>query len=276
VHPGRDDKILTAWNGLMIGAFARAAEVLDEPRYAQMALDAVAFLEKKLERGDRLLSTYKDGVAKLNAYLDDYAFVAAALLDVYEAVQDRRHLEHAERLVGTLLAHFWDADAGGFFFTSDDHEALIVRSKPSFDGSIPSGNSVAAQTLLRLHHLTGDDAYLERAESILRLYGTAASQQPFGFANLLCAVDYHARKPFEIVVVAKPSDASAAELLRRIRSRYLPNRALTVVDPADVGSLPPLLAGKGQVGGKPTVYVCRAMTCSAPATTWAEIGPLLR
>jgi uncharacterized protein YyaL (SSP411 family) len=276
VHPGRDDKVLTSWNGLMISAFARAAEVLDEPRYAQVALDAVAFLEKKLERGDRLLSTYKDGVAKLNAYLDDYAFVAAALLDVYEAVQDRRHLEHAERLVGTLLDHFWDADGGGFFFTSDDHEALIVRSKPSFDGSIPSGNSVAAQTLLRLYHLTGKEMYLEPAETVVRLYGTAARQQPFGFANLLCAMDLYARKPFEIVVVAKPDEMSASDLLHRIRSRYLPNRALTVVDPADVGSLPPLLAGKGQKGGKTTVYVCHAMTCSAPATTWDEIEPLLR
>jgi uncharacterized protein len=276
VHPGRDEKILTSWNGLMIGAFARAAEVLDEPRYAQLALDAVAFIATKLQSGDRLLSTYKDGIAKLNAYLDDYAFVAAALLDVYEAVQERRHLEHAKQLVDSLLTHFWDAKEGGLFFTSDDHEALIVRSKPSFDGSIPSGNSVAAQTLLRLHHLTGEALYLERAESILRLFGSSARQQPFGLANLLCAVDLHARKALEIVLVAEPDDPTAAHLLRRIRSRYLPNRALSVVDPAEVDSLPPLLAGKGQIDGKPTVYVCHCMTCSAPATTWAEVEPLLR
>jgi hypothetical protein len=275
VRPGRDEKILASWNGLMISAFARGAEVLDEPRYARVALDAVAFVQAKLQRGDRLLGTYKDGVAKLNAYLDDYAFVAAALLDVYEAVQDRAHLDAARRLVDSLLAHFWDETAGGFFFTSDDHETLIVRSKPSFDGSIPSGNSVAALTLLRLHHLTGESRYLERAEAILRLFGAAACRQPFGFANLLCAADFHTRTPFEIVLIAKPDDPSAADLLRRIRSRYLPNRTLGVVDPADVASLPPLLAGKGQIEGKPTVYVCRARTCSAPATTWAEIEPLI-
>jgi len=156
IKPGLDTKILTAWNGLMISAFARAAEVLGEPAYARVASEALAFVGRELQGGDRLLSTWKDGIAKLNGYLDDYAFVAAAALDLFEATQERRHLAHAAQLMDSALAHFWDGDAGGFFFTSDDHEALIVRSKPAFDGSIPSGNSVAALTLLRLSH------YLER------------------------------------------------------------------------------------------------------------------
>ena len=152
IKPGLDDKMLTAWNALMISAYAKAAEVLGEPHYQQIAVDAVNFIEATLQRGDRLLSTYKDGVAKLNGYLDDYAFFVAALLDVFELVQDRRYLDRAAALMDATIAHFWDPQAGAFFFTSDDHEALIVRSEPAFDGSIPSGNSVAARNLLRLYH----------------------------------------------------------------------------------------------------------------------------
>jgi len=273
VKPGLDDKMLTAWNALMISAYAKAAEVLDDVRYRQIAVDAVAFVEAKLQRGHRLLSTYKDGVAKLNGYLDDYAFFVAALLDVFELVQERRYLERAVALADAMLAHFWDAQAGGFFFTSDDHETLIVRSKPAFDGSIPSGNSVAARNLLRLYHYTERTEYLERAETLLRLYAGPMREQPFGFANMLCAVDLYTQKPREIVVVTAPADG--VELLQRIRRTYLPNRTLTVVDPSRGEPLPSLLQGKGQRDGKPTVYVCHNMTCSAPVTEWGELEPLL-
>ena len=276
IKPGLDSKVLTAWNGLMISAFARAGELFDEPRYRQAALDAVAFVNRELRRdGDRLLSTWKDGVAKLNGYLDDYVFFAAALLDVFEAVQERTYLEQAAQMMDSALRHFWDAEAGGFFFTSDDHETLIVRSKPAFDGSIPSGNSVAVMTLLRLaHHLDRDD-YRERAEACLRLFAQPMRAQPFGFANLLAAVDFHADGPFEIAVVGDPRDAGTAALLARLRARYLPNRTLMVLDPADAAPRPALLEGKTSVDGKPTVYVCRNRTCSPPATAWADIERLL-
>jgi len=276
IKPGLDDKILTAWNALMASAFAQAAAVLDEPRYREVAVEALGFIAATLQRGDRLLSTYKDGVAKLNGYLDDYAFVAAALLDVFELVQDRGHLDRAVTLTDAMIAHFWDAAGGGFFFTSDDHEALIVRSKPAFDGSIPSGNSTAARTLLRLYHFTERTDYLERAEALLRLFGAPMRQQPFGFANLFLAVDFYTQKPREIVVVGDPDAPETAVLVRQIHRRYLPNRTLTVIDPARGGTLPPLLAGKGQVGGKPTVYVCHNRTCSAPVTTAAELEAVLR
>ncbi len=276
VKPGLDSKILAAWNGLMISAFARAAEVFDDADYRRVALDAVAFVERELQRGDRLLSTWKDGVAKLNGYLDDYAFVTAALLDVFAAVQDRRHLESARRLMDSTITHFWDEVAGAFFFTSDDHEALIVRSKPAFDGSIPSGNSVAAMNLLRLYHYTGTAEDLRRAEAVLRLFAEPMRAQPFGFANLLAAVDFHADGPREIAVVGDPAAPETAALLARIRATYLPNRTLTVLDPRDPAPRPPLLEGKGQIGGQPTVYVCHRMTCSPPATRWEEIEPLLR
>ncbi len=275
VKPGLDRKVLTAWNGLMISACARAAEALDEPRYRQAALDAVAFIERELQRGDRLLSTWTDGVAKLNGYLDDYVFVAAALVDVFEAVQDRRYLDRAVRLMDSALAHFWDAEAGGFFFTSDDHEALIVRSKPGFDGSIPSGNSVAALTLLRLaDHLDRDD-YRERAETILRLFAEPMRAQPFGFAHLLAAVDYYSDGARQIAVVGDPAAADTADLLARIRRTYVPNRQLLLLDPHDPTPRPALLAGKEARDGLPTVYVCHRRTCSPPATDWQDIAPLL-
>jgi uncharacterized protein YyaL (SSP411 family) len=278
VKPGRDEKILTSWNSLMISAFAKAAEVLGDERYLRAAVDAVAFVETKLQRQDqsnRLLSTYKDGVAKLNAYLDDYAFFVAALLDVYEAVQDRRFLERAAAYADSLISHFWDQQAGGFFFTSDDHENLIMRSKPAYDASIPSGNSVAARSLLRLYYYTGASTYLDRAEAVLRLFGTQMAEQPFGFASMLCTVDLHAQCPHEIVVVAKADAPETREMLGKIRRRYVPNRTLTVVDPARGEPLPPLVRDKGQLDGKPTVYVCRRMTCSPPATAWADVERLL-
>ncbi|MBI1817300.1 MAG: thioredoxin domain-containing protein [Deltaproteobacteria bacterium] len=273
IKPARDEKVLTAWNALMISAFAKAAEVFDDSNYRRVAVDAVAFIESALARGDRLLSTYKDGVAKLNGYLDDYAFFVAALLDVFEATQNRRYLDRAAALTASMLAHFWDDAAGGFFFTSDDHEALIVRSKPVFDGSIPSGNSVAVRNLLRLYHYTEQREYLDRAEAMLQIFGAQMREQPFGFANMLGALDFYTQQPHEIVVVT-PADAGD-ELLRKIRGTYLPNRTLTVVDPTHSASLPTQFAGKTQRDGKSTVYVCRRMTCSAPATEWSEVEALL-
>ncbi len=273
--PALDTKVLTAWNGLMISAFARAAEVFGDDAYRQTALDAVAFIEREVQRGDRLLSTWKGGVAKLNGYLDDYVFLAAGLLDVFEAVQDRTYLEKAARLMDSAVAHFWDQDGGGFFFTSDDHEQLIVRSKPALDGSIPSGNSVAALTLLRLSHLLDRADYRSRAEAILRLFAEPMQAQPFGFAAMWAAVDFLGTGPREIAVVGDPADPATAALLVRIRQTYLPNRTLLVLDPASSAPRPALLAGKRAIDGKPTVYVCHRMTCSAPATEWGVVAALL-
>ncbi|MFN8626786.1 MAG: thioredoxin domain-containing protein [Candidatus Binatia bacterium] len=275
VKPHRDEKILTAWNSLTISAFAKAAEALGDERYARMAVDAIAFIEATLQRGDRLLSTYQDGTAKLNGYLDDYAFFVAALLDVFELMQERRYLERAAALADAMIQHFWDARAGGFFFTSDDHEALIVRSKPAFDGSIPSGNSVAAHDLLRLYHYTERTEYLDRAEALLRLFAGSMRQQPFGFSRMLCSLDFFVRQPREIVLVGDRDAAATTTLLRRLRQVFVPNRTLTVVDPARADTLPGLLRGKTSIDGRPTVYVCHGRTCSAPVTTWAEVRPLL-
>ncbi len=275
VKPARDEKILTAWNGLMITAFAKGAEVLGEARYRQIAVGATRFVQRALQRGDRLLSTHNDGGARLNAHLDDYAFFVAALLDVFELVQGRDYLEAAVVLTDSMIAHFWDQDSGGFFFVSDDHESLIVRSKPAFDGAIPSGNSVAARNLLRLFHYTERADYLERAETLLRLFGDQMREQPSGFANLLCAVDLYAQKAREVVLVARAGSPVGEALLQRIRQAYIPNRTVMVIDPGASEPLPSRLDGKTQLDGTATVYVCHNRTCSAPVTTWTELQALL-
>jgi uncharacterized protein YyaL (SSP411 family) len=276
VKPTLDDKMLTAWNGLMISAFAKAEEVFGDGRWGSVAVEAVTSIERNLQRGNRLLSTYRDGVAKLNGYLDDYAFFVQALLDVFEMTQHRRYLDHAVVLADAMIAHFWNEQSAGFYFTSDDHETLIVRGKPASDGSLPSGNSVAARDLLRLYHYSERPVYIERAEALLRLYAGQMREQPFGFANMLCAVDFFARKPHEIVLVGRRKAAETEALLQGIRERYIPNRTLTVIDPTQGEQLPSLLQGKAQVDDKPTVYICHDMSCSPPVTTWAEVERLLQ
>lgn len=277
VKPGRDEKILTSWNGLMLSAFAEAYKVLDNPRYLEIACQTVNFLLTHLYREGRLLRSYKDGQAKFNGYLDDYAFFAAALIDLYEATFTRSYLERAVELTDILLARFWDEQEGGFFFTSSDHETLISRSKSAFDGSIPSGNSVAALNLLRLSYLTENPDYLAKAEHILRLFYDAMEQNPFGFSHMLCALDFYLNRPKEIVLLGDKTAPATKELLTQIHRLFLPNKTLTCLDPqADSeAQLPSILAGKRQVEGKLTAYVCHNFTCSLPVTEWGALKELL-
>ena len=277
--------MLTAWNGLMISAFAEAARVLDRRDYLDVARRGVAFILTHLSRqeagGLRLLRSYKDGQAKFNAYLDDYACFAAALLDVYEAGFEAEYLDRAVGVTDAMLAQFWDADAGGFFYTSADHETLITRSKSSFDGSVPSGNSVAASMLLRLYHLTENSEYLAKAETLFKLFYDAMQQNPFGFANLLCAFDFYARKPKEVVLLGDPAAADTRALLRNVHRLFVPNKTVRCFDPRgsdrDGGPrLPGFLADTPPAGqGGPTAYVCHNFTCSLPTMDWDGLRALL-
>ncbi|MEW6299080.1 MAG: thioredoxin domain-containing protein [Thermodesulfobacteriota bacterium] len=277
IKPLRDEKILTSWNGLMISAFVDAYKILGEERYLEVARRAVDFLLTRLYRDGRLLRSFKDGQAKFHAYLDDYAFFAAALIDMYEATFDPSYLARAVELADALLARFWDKQEGGFFFTSSDHEALISRSKSAFDGSVPSGNSVAAFTLLRLSSLAGNQDYLAKAGQVLRLFYDAMEQNPFSFSHMLCALDFYLRRPKEIVLIGEPQAPATQDMLRRIHSLFVPNKTLMCVGPreAAAGKVPALLAGKTQVGGKLTVYVCHGFTCSLPVTEWEALKALL-
>ncbi|HSK31272.1 MAG TPA: thioredoxin domain-containing protein, partial [Candidatus Limnocylindria bacterium] len=276
VKPFRDEKIITAWNGLMLSGLAEAIKILDQPAAIEAAKGTIDFIFDKLFRDGFLLHTFKDGQAKLLGYLDDYAFVIVGLLDMYETTFDQSVLERAMQLTEIMEREFWDERDGGFFYTGKSHEQLIARAKPVFDASIPSGNAMATQALLRLYHCTGNDEYRNRAETVLRSYYEAMASQPFGFAHLLCALDQYMNPAKEIFVVGEPDDEETRALIKQIQSLYLPNKTLQLISPrAGLENVSPLLQGKAQVNGKTTVYVCQNFTCSAPVTKWTELKTLL-
>lgn len=273
LKPFRDEKVLTSWNGLMISAFVDGYHITRNERYLAAAQKAADFIWTHLYKEGRLLRTYKDGAAKLNGYLDDYAFVIDALLDLYEATSDGTALDRAKRLTVRLIDQFWDEDQGGFYFTSKDHESLIARYKSSADQSIPSGNAVAAQSLLRLFHITGEASYYDKAEKTLQFFSESMEENVFATGNMIAAADFYLRKPKEIVVIGDPRSPETERLLAGIQRLYLPNKILFSVhpDPPEGTPLPDLVKGKKMLNGKPTVYLCHNFTCSQPLTEWEAI-----
>ena len=270
--PGLDDKILTAWNGLALAAFAEAAAVLDRDDFRQAAIRNAEFVLSQLKVIDpdghvRLLRTYRNGTAKLNGYLEDYAFYADGLLWLYEATFDTRWLDAARDLVTTMLNCFWDAQDGGFFATSSDHESLIQRPKDWDDNSTPSGNSVAVDVLLRLAVLTGNDDYRLRAARVLRRIAPVLEKHPYGFARMLGALDFFLSTPKEIAIIGDPAEAATQALLRAVYTPYLPNKIVVLAASPETASLTlPLLADRPLRDGKPTAYVCENFACKEPVT----------
>jgi hypothetical protein len=268
--PLRDEKILAAWNGLMIGALARASVALAEPRYAAQAARAAAFVLERMRENGRLRRSYGNGRARHNAYLDDYAFLVSGLLDLFEATGTPRWLAEAKGLDQVLERHYEDRSAGGYFTTSDDHEALLARAKPAHDGAEPSGNSIQALNLLRLHELTDDDRYRVRAERTLATLSGSLARAPEAFSELLLASDFQLDRPKQIVIVAPSDRAQAEPLLARLRAAFVPNRILVVaVEGSDLlaqSRLVPLLEGKVARGGQATAYVCERRICERPTS----------
>ena len=268
--PLRDEKILTAWNGLMIGAHAQAALILGEPLYAQRAAKAADFVLTRMRQDGRLLRSYKDGEARHNGYLDDYAFLIAGLIDLYEATSGTRWLEEALALDNVLENLYEDKQHGGYFMTSNDHESLLAREKPAYDGAEPSGNSLQALNLMRLHEFTTEDRYRQRAERTLQAFSARLSQSPTALSEMLLASDFHFDTPKELVIVTPNSREEAEPLLAKLRSTFLPNRVLTIAaegdDLADQSRLVPLLEGKVTRGGQATAYVCERRLCKLPTS----------
>jgi uncharacterized protein len=274
--PFRDEKIITSWNGLMLSGLAEALKISAKPSFLAAANRTIQLIFTEMFSDGFLLHTYKDGNAKQLGFLDDYAFLAVGLLDCYEATLERSALERAVELTEIMVREFWDSSEGGFFYTGNSHEQLISRTKPIFDASVPSGNAKATELLLRLYHLTGKEDFLGKAETVLRSYSHAMESQPFGFAHMLCALDFHLRKPKDIVLVGKLDDSRTTELLALINSLYLPNMTLQLVSPDEsLDEVSPLLAGKTQINGTATAYVCHNHTCSAPLTRPEELRSLL-
>jgi hypothetical protein len=276
IPPGLDDKVLTAWNGMMVGAMAEGHRVLGDPRYLAAAARAADFLLTHLRRADgRLLRTSRQGKAHLDAYLEDYAFLAEGLLDLSEAGGDVRFLREAAGLAERILQDFGD-EAGGFYDTAADHEALIFRHKDGADGAIPSANAVAASVLARLSHHLERDAFRERAASAIQAYGWPMRQRPRAFCKSLAVVDFLLEGPVELALIGTPGEPGCEALRAAIGHRYLPNRIVAHHDPAKGGAPDlPLLAGRGLVDGKAALYVCRNFTCLAPVTDPAELARAL-
>jgi uncharacterized protein YyaL (SSP411 family) len=268
VKPARDEKILTAWNGMMLASFAEAAAILDREDYLEVARRNARFVFDNLRRDDLLLRTYKDATAKLNAYLEDYACLSDGLLTLYEASGEPEWFEATLFVTNKMLEEFWDDRDGGFFYTGRSHESLIVRSKDYFDNATPSGNSVAAEVMLRLAALTGNDDYRRRAVTILRLITDSLRRYPSGFGRVLCALDFYLGTPKEIAIIGD-HDLPETRLLRNaVWEAYIPNKVVAQAAPGDSRSfeLIPLLRDRRLVNNSPAAYVCEHFTCGEPVT----------
>jgi len=267
VWPGLDDKRLAAWNALMISALAEAGGVLERPEYIDAAARCAEFVLTAMrdDRG-RLQRTYKDGEARLNAYLEDHAFMLEALLGLYEASFERRWFDEARALAETMIERFGDPDRGGFFSTASDHEELIARRKEIGDHPIPAGNSAAALGLLRLAALTGDQRYEHQAAGVLRLFRAAAVRHPDAFGHFLQALDFHLSPTREVALVAPAGEAAPAaalaELARVVRAAYRPH--LVLAGGREGAESPELMQGRTALEARPAAYVCENFTCRMP------------
>ena len=272
IKPNRDEKVLTAWNGLMLAAFADAAAVLDNREYIEIAIRNADFILDQMRSEGRLLRTWKNGVAKLNAYMEDYANAADGLVQLYQSSGIERYLDEARTIADLMITEFWDEENGGFFFTSNDHEELIVRNKDFFDNATPSGNSVAADILLKLAKLTGDKRYERFAVSVLRLASRQVQRHPQGFGRMLSAMEFYLAAGTEIALIGPYRN----DLERAVYARYLPN-AVVVRSDGDISetSKVELLKERGMVEGLPTAYVCEDSVCQRPVTTVVELTELI-
>jgi uncharacterized protein YyaL (SSP411 family) len=268
IKPFRDEKVLTAWNGLMLAAFAEAAAVLDREDLLDVARRNADFVLENLQKDSRLLRTWKDGEAKLNAYLEDYANFADGLLELYQASGETRYLKEAKRLADVMVTEFWDEERGGFFFTSNDHEELLVRTKDYTDNASPSGNSAAADVFLKLAKLAGDERYERFAVTVLRLTAPQIGRYPQGFGRALSAIEFYINKVKEVVIIGK----KGSDLEKEIFREFLPSKVVVLSENArDDAEFIPLLRDRGMIDGKPTAYVCEDFVCQRPVTAADEL-----
>ncbi len=267
IKPFRDEKVITAWNGLMLSAFAEASAILGRADYLEIARRNADFLISELIADGKVLRTWKDSRAKLNAYLEDYANLGCGLLDLFQVSGDLKYFSEARRLADELITSFWDEDDGGFFFTANDHEELIVRTKDYFDNATPSGNSAASELFLKIAAISGDERYERFAVTVLRLVSSQIKRYPSGFGRALSALEFHLGRRKEVVLIGDSGD------LREVVWRdYLPFKV--VVPSADgAGSEGiPLLEGKSLVDGKATAYVCENFSCRRPVSDAEDLA----
>ncbi len=271
IKPGKDEKILTSWNGLMISTFAKGYRITGDTAYLDAARKAVNFVENKLANGQELKRTFKEGQSKLDGYLDDYAFYVSALLDLFEIDSKEHYLSGAINYTDYMIERFWDQNNGDFFFTSDKHEQLVVRPKSTYDLSVPSGNSMAALDLIRLYHYTQKQDYIKKAENVLSRNSTMAAENPFAFGQLLNAAFVYVRRPKEVTLITNAQANQAVDWLNR---QFLPEGIIVVTNANDITHLQKFAFFKGKewINDKPfTAYVCKEFVCSLPLHSIEEI-----
>ena len=269
-QPGKDDKVITSWNGLMISGFLAGYRITDDVNYFDVAKKSIDFFEKNFKKNNMLHRTFQNNNPKLNGYLDDYAYMANASIDMFENTSEPKYLEFATNLANHLIIHFWDDSTDGFFFTSDSHEKLIIRPKNNYDLSMPSGNSVAAYVLLRLHHITQNKQFLEIAKKIIEAQATAAAENPFAFGYLLNVLYLYHQKPTEITIINDKN----FELISALQKKFLPESIMiTVRNNDNLNSLSKhaFFSGKEFQDDKTTVFVCKNFSCSLPLSDLSEI-----
>jgi len=269
-QPGKDDKVITSWNGLMISAFLSGYRITNNSKYFDMAKKSIDFFESNFEKNHILHRTFKNAEPKLNGYLDDYAYMANASVDMFENTSQPKYLSFATNLANYLITHFWDDSTNGFFFTSDDHEKLIMRPKNNYDLSMPSGNSVAAYVLLKLYHITQNKQFLEIAKKIIESQAISAAENPFAFGYLLNALYLYYQKPTEITII----NGNNFELVSSLRKKFLPESIMVLVENQsnlEALSKHPFFSGKEFQNDKTTVFVCKNFSCSLPLSDLSEI-----
>ncbi|MDE3075663.1 MAG: thioredoxin domain-containing protein, partial [Chloroflexota bacterium] len=276
IRPGRDEKILTSWNGLMLKAFAEASAILGRPDYARVAQRNARFLLGQLRSGGRILRTYKDGRGKLNGYLEDYASLIDGLLALYQATFEADWHVAARGLADAMVEQFWEPADASFYDTPRDHEALIARPRDLYDNATPSGNSVAVEDLVRLALLTGEQRYRDIAARVLAGTLEPAAGYPLGFGRLLAAADLYLGPAKEIAIVGPPEAAAVAGLREAFWSIYTPNAVLAGGPEAAADSSVPLLVNRPLLNGRPAAYVCEGWVCRAPVTEPSALVEELR
>ena len=269
-QPGKDDKVLTAWNGLMISAFVKGYKISGKSKYLDVALTATDFYQEQFEKHGVLQRVFKDGKSKLNAYLDDYAYLANAVVDMFEITGKQNYLNFAIKLSNHLIEHFWDDKNSNFFFTADDHEKLIIRPKSNYDLSMPSGNSVAANTLLRLYHITQEEKFHKISQKILESQATLAAENPFAFGYMLNVLYLEIQKPTEITIL----NTQNSQIISTLNKKFLPESIMVIIsdnDELDTLSKFSFFAGKEFPTDQTNVFVCKNFSCSLPLTSISDV-----